>query len=112
MFSNVLNRSFLMEIIFQGHAACSDRVECLTASLERVPSTHSWHVMAFHPKRHGLERGRETRPVILYAGLSRSGSRESYSYFSDVRGWLSSLSTSEKWRVVSPDQCGVFGHWS
>lgn len=92
--------------------ACSSlRVKCLTASLESVTSTHSWQVMAFNPKCNGLERGGETRPVILYTGLRRNGIGESYSCFSDVRGWLSSLSTSEKWRMVAPGQCRVFGHW-
>lgn len=112
MFSNVLNTSFLTEIIFQGHAARSVRVKSVTASLERVTSSHSRLVMAFHPKRHGLERRRETRSLILHTGLSRNGSGESYSYFSDARGRLFPLSTSEKWRVATAGQRGVFGQWS
>lgn len=112
MFSNVLNPSFLREITFQGHAAHSDRVKCLTASLETMTSTQSWQVMAFHPERHGLEREGETRPLILYAGLRRNGSGESYSCFSDVRGWPFSLSPSDKWSVVTAGWCGVFGNWS
>ena len=100
-----------MEIIFQEYAACSGRMKCWTASLESVTSTDSWQVMAFHPNCHGLGRGRGMRALILCTGLSKSGSRESYSCFSDVRGWLFSLSTGEKWRVVTPGQCRVFGQW-
>lgn len=82
---------------------CSSlRVKCLTASLESVTSAHSWQVMAFNPKGNGLERGGETRPVILYTGLSRNGSRESYSCFSDVRGGclLSALVRDGGWWLL------------
>lgn len=47
------------------------------ASLESEASTYSWQVMAFRLKCHGLDRGRETRPLILHTGFGRNGSGDS-----------------------------------